>query len=169
MLNVPKLGLVCITASDEVRFRTITRKRLLQLSPSEQERVLRELYAENLRRLETAIQFCDREDICLYRMTSALCPFADEPVGEAILSAMADKMKAIGMLAQELGIRLVLHPDRFVVLSLDRPEVIENSIKILKMHARIFDLLGLPRSPWALSRLKPSKKNERSPSCVASG
>lgn len=38
------LGLVCITASDRVRFRTITRKRLLQLTPIEQEKVLENIY-----------------------------------------------------------------------------------------------------------------------------
>jgi UV DNA damage repair endonuclease len=42
------------------------------------------------------------------------------------------------------GVRLVLHPDQFVVLSSDRPEVIENSIKILRSYAQIFDWLGLP-------------------------
>jgi UV DNA damage repair endonuclease len=36
----PQLGLVCITASDEVRFRTMTRKRLLQLDAAEPRAVL---------------------------------------------------------------------------------------------------------------------------------
>jgi UV DNA damage endonuclease len=155
--SLPKLGLVCITASDEVRFKTITRKRLLQLPINEQERVLQELYEENLRRLKVGIEFCDREDIQLYRMTSALFPFADDPIGEAILSAMADKIKVVGMQAQALEIRLVFHPDQFVVLSSDRAEVIENSIKILTMHARILDFLGQPRSPWALMNIHGGK------------
>ncbi|WP_051036497.1 hypothetical protein [Pleurocapsa sp. PCC 7327] len=36
------------------------------------------------------------------------------------------------------------------MLNSDRPEVIENSIKILATHARIFDMLRLLQSPWAL-------------------
>ncbi|HEV2762594.1 MAG TPA: hypothetical protein VGV38_06330, partial [Pyrinomonadaceae bacterium] len=47
----PQLGLVCITTSDAVRFRALTRKRLLQLDAAEQKRVLGELYADNLARL----------------------------------------------------------------------------------------------------------------------
>lgn len=154
-----ELGLVCITASKAVRFRTLTRKRLLQLTPLEQEQVLRELYAENLRRLDAAIQFCDAENIRLYRLPSGLFPFADEPVGYSVLTEFADMMLHLGQYATALGMRLVLHPDQFVVLNSDRPEVIENSIKILQMHARTFDLLGLPRSPWSLMNIHGGKSD----------
>ncbi|HEY9698944.1 MAG TPA: UV DNA damage repair endonuclease UvsE [Trichocoleus sp.] len=153
----PILGLVCITASNEVRFKTTTRKRLLQLPIPEQERVLRQLYAENLRRLGIAIEFCDQENIRLYRMISGLFPFADDTIGEAILSEFAAELQAIGQRAKTLEIRLVFHPDQFVVLNSDRPEVIENSIKILNTHARIMDLLELPRSPWALMNIHGGK------------
>jgi UV DNA damage endonuclease len=153
------LGLVCITASDKVRFRSLTRKRLLQQTTEEQERLLRELYTDNIQRLQQAIAFCDSEDIRLYRLTSALFPFADEPIGAAVLDEFANIMLEIGTNAQLLGIRLVLHPDQFVVLSSDRPEVIENSIKILTTHARILDMLGLPRSPWALMNIHGGKSD----------
>ncbi len=154
---IPELGLVCITASQAVRFRTLTRKRFLQFSPLQQEETLRNLYAENLRRLETGIQFCASEKIRLYRLSSGLFPFADEPIGISILLEFTEIMQAIGHQADTLGIRLVLHPDQFVVLSSDRPEVIENSIKILKTHAQVFDLLGLPRSPWSLMNIHGGK------------
>ncbi len=44
--ELPQLGLVCITASDAVRYRALTRKRLLQFDDAEQKRMLRELYAD---------------------------------------------------------------------------------------------------------------------------
>jgi UV DNA damage endonuclease len=152
-----KLGLVCITASDRVRFRALTRKRLLQHTIVEQEKLLEQLYADNLNRLEKAIAYCDEENIRLYRLSSALFPFADTSIGKNILGEFADSMKLIGTRAQKLGIRLVLHPDQFVVISSDRPEVMENSIKILTSHAHILDLLGLPRSPWALMNIHGGK------------
>lgn len=155
--QIPELGLVCITTSKAVRFRTITRKRLLQLSVAAQEETLRKLYAENLTRLEAAISFCVDQDIKLYRLISGLFPFSDDPIGEAILTEFTDRMQAIGHLSDQLGIRLVLHPDQFVVLNSDRPEVIENSIKILSAHARSFDLLGLPQSPWSLMNIHGGK------------
>jgi len=158
-IKAPNLGLVCITASDKVRYRTVTRKRLLQLTPEEQEQVLRQLYSDNLRRLNGAIDFCDANNIKLYRITSALFPFADTPEGERVLNEFDEDLRAIGDRASTLGIRLVVHPDQFVVLSSDTPSVIENSIKILQMQAMIFDKLGMPRSPWAMMEIHGGKAN----------
>lgn len=155
--QLPELGLVCITTSDQVRYRTITRKRLLSFPTDEQTRLLRNLYAENLNRLNTAIEFCDSHNIHLYRMPSSLFPFADDVIGENVLTEFVDEMKLVGDRALTLGIRLVLHPDQFVVLNSERPEVIQNSIKILATHARVMDLLGLPRSPWALMNIHGGK------------
>ncbi len=81
MSNLPQLGLVCITTSDQVRYRTVTRKRLLQLSSEEQQQVLRQLYQDNLQRFNKALDFCEANNIKLYRITSSLFPFADTPQG----------------------------------------------------------------------------------------
>ncbi|XWK86454.1 MAG: UV DNA damage repair endonuclease UvsE [Phormidium sp.] len=159
ILTSPQLGLVCITSSDKVRYRTITRKRLLQLIPTEQIRVLRELYAENLRRLGGAIAFCAANNIKLYRIPSSLFPFSDDAIGEDVLTEFAESLREIGDRAQNLGMRIVIHPDQFVVLSSDKPEVIENSIKILTNHGRILDLLGLPRSPWTVMEIHGGKSD----------
>ena len=56
-----------------------------------------------------------------------------------------------------LGIRLVLHPDQFVVLSSDSPQVVANSIKILETHARVMDMLKQPRSCWAVIEINGGK------------
>ena len=160
--KLPELGLVCITTSDAVRFRTVTRKRLLQLSETEQETVLRELYTDNLKRLDKAIDFCSVNQIKLYRMTSALFPFADTDLGEAVLESMTEELRNTGDRALSLGIRLVLHPDQFVVLSSDKLSVVENSIKILAAHALILDMLGQPRSPQALMNIHGGKSDRTS-------
>jgi UV DNA damage endonuclease len=155
----PELGLVCITASDAVRFRTVTRKRLLQLTETEQTTVLQNLYADNLKRLDKAIDFCFANRIKLYRMTSALFPFADTDLGENVLKSMSEELRNTGDRALDLGIRLVLHPDQFVVLSSDKISVVENSIKILATHALIMDMLGQPRSPLALMNIHGGKSD----------
>jgi UV DNA damage endonuclease len=157
--NLPQLGLVCITSSDQVRYRTVTRKRLLQLSSEEQKQVLRQLYQDNLQRFNKALDFCEANNIKLYRITSSLFPFADTPEGESVLNEFDDELKATGDRSQSLGIRIVVHPDQFVVLSSDTPSVIENSIKILQMQAIIFDKLGLPRSPWAMMEIHGGKSD----------
>ena len=153
----PRLGLVCITASDEVRYKALTRKRLLQLEPARQKETLRALYAENLARLNKAVDYCDERDIRLYRMTSALFPFADDAAGEDVLEEFAEALARTGRRALDLSIRLVLHPDQFVVLSSDSDQVLANSVKILRTHAHVMDLLGQPRSPWAMMEIHGGK------------
>ena len=155
----PRLGLVCITFSKEVRFRTMTRTRYLKLSETEREIALKELYVDNLYRLNAAISFCQQHNIQLYRLPSGLFPLSDmeDGIGANILEEMSADLAVIGQRSQELGIRLVLHPDQFVVLSSDSPQVVETSIKILARHARTFDLLGLPRSPWSLMNIHGGK------------
>ena len=66
--GLPNLGLVCITTSSEVRYRTITRKRLLSVDLREQETLLQEIYLHNLGTLFRAIDFCTANNIRLYRI-----------------------------------------------------------------------------------------------------
>ncbi|MDX2232356.1 MAG: UV DNA damage repair endonuclease UvsE [Leptolyngbyaceae cyanobacterium bins.349] len=153
----PELGLVCITASDRVRFKTITRKRLLQANPEAQTQLLRSLYSENLKRLNKAADFCQENGIRLFRMNSSLLPFSDAPVGEALLPEFAEFMQITGAHFQEAGIRVVLHPEQFVVLNSERADVVANSIKSLSTHAQVFDLLGFPQSTWALMNIHGGK------------
>lgn len=153
----PALGLVCLSTTDEVRFRTITRTRFRTLDPGVQSATLRELYEDNIRRVSGAIDFCVKRRIRMYRLTSSLFPQSEEPPGHDILGELADTLAAVGRRATAAGIRLVMHPDQFVVLSSDTPQVIENSIGILRHHARVLDFLQQPRSPWAAVEIHGGK------------
>jgi UV DNA damage endonuclease len=155
----PELGLVCITFDKQVRFRTMTRTRYLQLSPSQRESALREIYQHNLQRSHDALSFCEANKIRLYRMSSGLFPLSDmeDEIGANILESMRADLGKIGQRAQALNIRMVLHPDQYVVLSSDSPEIVQTSIKILARHALNLDLLGLPRSSWSLMNIHGGK------------
>jgi UV DNA damage endonuclease len=153
----PQLGLVCITASKEVRFRTITRTRLLRLSEPEQARKLAELYQYNLNQLSAALSFCLDHAIRLYRISSDIFPFADTPLGRDVLVQFHPELRQTGQRALDAGLRLVFHPDQFIVLSSDSPTVVANSITNLAMHAEIMDLLGQPRSAWATIEIHGGK------------
>ena len=153
------LGLVCITTTDEVRYKTVTRKRLLSFDTDEQARILRNLYTENASRLEKAIEFCLANEIRLYRMTSDLFPFSDDPFGFDILTEFAADLRRIGQKAIDDGLRLVLHPDQYVVLSSDSDAVISNSIKILQMHSSQMDMLNQPQTEWAAMTIHGGKSD----------
>jgi UV DNA damage endonuclease len=155
----PELGLVCITVSKDVRYRTVTRKRLLEQSDAGQRKVLDEIYRDNIQTLDGALQYCKREGIRLYRMPSSIFPFFDADIGREVMEALAPSLARTGQRASELGLRLVMHPDQFVVLSSDSPEVVANSVKILQMHADIMDLLQQPRSSWAVLEIHGGKAN----------
>ncbi len=151
------LGLVCITTSEAVRYKTVTRKRLLTFDEPIQREMLRSLYQENINRLQQAIEFCVTSGINLYRLSSGLFPFSDEPAGAEILTEFAAQLAQTGSVALQNKLRLVMHPDQFVVLNSDSENVIKNSVKILKMHARTLDLLGQPRSEWATMNVHGGK------------
>lgn len=148
-----------MTTTDEVRFRTITRTRLRALDRRVQVTTLRELYLDNIRRLSRAIDFCLKHRIRLYRLTSGLFPQSEEPPGYDVLSELETALAAVGSRATSAGIRLVMHPDQFVVLSSDDPAVIENSIVVLRHHARVLDFLHQPRSAWAAVQIHGGKGN----------
>lgn len=155
----PNLGLVCITASKDVRYRTVTRKRLLEHSLDAQRKLLEDLYRDNIQTLDKALRYCEAEGIRLYRLPSSIFPFADEDIGREVLAPFATTLGRSGRRALERGIRLVMHPDQFVVLNSDSEGVVANSVKILQMHADIMDLLEQPRSPWALLEIHGGKGN----------
>jgi UV DNA damage endonuclease len=156
-LMAPNLGLVCITVSGAVRYRTITRKRLLSVEIREQEQLLHELYVHNLGTLYRAVDFCMENKIRLYRISSQIFPFADEPVGIEILQRLQNEIRAIGTRASAEGLRLAVHPDQFVVLNSDSVDVVKNSIKIMTMHARTLDYLEQPQSAWSVLEIHGGK------------
>ncbi len=151
------LGLVCITTTDAVRYKTVTRKRLLSFDERVQQEMLRVIYQENINRINNAIEFCAANDINLYRLTSGLFPFSDEPIGAEILEDFAEQLSVTGRKATANNLRIVMHPDQYVVLSSDSESVVENSVKILKMHAKTLDLLEQPRSEWATMNIHGGK------------
>ena len=144
-----QLGLVCLPFGEGVRFRTITRTRYLSLPVADRPRALLEVYWDNLSRLHQMLGFCSRRGIKLYRMISSLFPMSDEPLGTRTLEAMGANLSGVGRRAERLGIRVIIHPDQFCVLSSESPAVVRTTAKILKKHALAMDLMGLPRTPWA--------------------
>jgi UV DNA damage endonuclease len=146
-----------MTVSERCRYRTITRTRWLTLGKGAQRAALEELYWDNLRRFHEALSFCSQNGIRLYRVTSALFPLSDEGVGSEVLEGMAAMLSSIGRRAERLGIRVVIHPDQFVVLNSESEKVVKTSILILEKHARAFDLMGLPKTSWAAMNVHGGK------------
>lgn len=159
-MTEPKYGLVCLTVGPELHFRTVTLSRYRALNPAEREDKLLSLYRENIRILTSAAGFCASRGIRLYRMSSSLFPMLDlkgDETGETVLQSLAVELRAAGAAFQAAGIRVLMHPEQFIVLNSDRPEVRQSSLHALESHARVMDGLGLERSAWNLLLLHGGK------------
>ena len=155
--GAPHFGLVCVTCGPEVRYRTVTRTRFLSLSEADQRAKLHDLYRANLLTLFKAIDYCHAGGVRLYRATSGLFPQVDHPVGKRVLEELRPAMAGFGRCARRKGVRVVLHPDQYVVLNSDSQAVRDQSLAIMADHARVFDMLGLPRSTWSCMTLHGGK------------
>lgn len=153
------LGLVCITTNDEVRFRTITKARLNSLDTRTQESTLRELYRDNSGRLARAIDFCARRNIHLYRAIPGLFPHSEEAPGLKLLEELGPQLGAIGERATRQGVRIVMHPDQFVLLSSDSKKIVENGVGVLRHQARVLDLLRQPQTTWTALQILGGKSD----------
>ena len=162
----PRLGLVCLTEGERIRYRTITKTRLDALEPRAADDALRAIYVHNARVLDDALSFCSEHEIALYRMVSGMFPFADAPIGTRMLRRFGSALRRIGARAARLGIRLVSHPDQYIVLSSEFAHVVANSKIALAGEARVFDALGLPRSAWSTMTIHGGKSG-RSEALVA--
>jgi len=159
-VNPPQLGLVCITHGDAVRYRTLTRTRYLSLeTPQQKFDKLLELYTYNLEVLFGALEFCTAQSIGIYRLTSDLFPMADlgDGIGFEVLETLKPRMAAFGLESLRRGVRVVIHPDQFVVLNSASMQVVRNSVRALWYHARILDALNLPRSSWTVMNIHGGK------------
>ena len=156
----PAYGLVCLTVGPELRFRTVTLSRYRLLTPAERETRLRALYAENIRILHSAAGYCAARGIRLYRMSSSLFPMLDlegDDTGSAVLADLSAELRAAGEAFGDAGIRVLMHPEQFIVLNSDRPEVRASSLRAMQGHARVMDGLGFTRSAWNLLLLHGGK------------
>lgn len=140
--------MVCLSSEGSCSYRSITRTQFLKLSRREQADKLHELYWDNTQRLQWTLGYCDRRQIRLYRATSGLYPMSDEPMGRRVLESLPAVLSAVSRRAARLNIRMLLHPDQFVVLNSENVQTAETSRRILEKHALWFDLFGLEQSPW---------------------
>jgi len=110
-----------------------------------------ELSLQNVKDLETIVDWNEANNIKFYRMSSDIFPWASEYQLEELPDF--DKIQTIlertGNKSKQYGQRLTTHPGPFNKLTSPKEHVIQNTITDLETHGRLFDLLGLPRSPYA--------------------
>ena len=88
--------------------------------------------------------------IHFFRLSSALIPWGDN----IDLTQLKDykeiksELKKAGDFAKYWGIRITSHPGPFVVLVSPKENVVAAAIADLELHGKIFDMMGLSKTPY---------------------
>lgn len=110
-----------------------------------------ELALKNVTDLEKIIDWNIGQGILLYRLSSDMFPWMSEYEIAQLpdYTSIRGKLQTIGKKVLEHGLRLTFHPGPFNVLASPHDHVILKTIKELRQHGEIMDLLLLPRSHFA--------------------
>ena len=110
-----------------------------------------ELALQNCLDLEHIIQWNEDHNIKFFRLSSNLFPWASEYSFEQLPDWLAIRasLERAGALATLYGQRITSHPGPFNKLTSPTERVVVNTINDLEIHGRVFDAMGLDRSPYA--------------------
>jgi len=109
-----------------------------------------ELSLLNSRDLCEIVKWNVENGINFFRISSDIFPWASEYNLEDLPQYQRIKtvLSSCGNYARANGVRLTSHPGPFNVLVSPREHVVENTITDLTNHGKVFDLLGLDRTPY---------------------
>lgn len=109
-----------------------------------------ELALQNCKDLLTILKWNVENEIYLFRMGSDIFPWGNKiNVFEyPDIKEIQKVLEECGDFARQNGIRITTHPGPFNLLASPKPEVVENTIKDLEMHALIFDFMRLSRTHY---------------------
>jgi UV DNA damage endonuclease len=100
----------------------------------------------SLEYMDRALDYLDKHNIRMYRMSSDLAPYATHPDMPQFHSMVRDsdaELRAFGAKARRLGMRLSFHPSQYVVLNSPDPVLVEKSIWDLSSQAEMLDRMEL--------------------------
>ena len=109
-----------------------------------------ELGLQNARDLFKILEWNNHNNIKVFRLSSDMFPWASEYGIENSPYYLRIKtvLQACGHYAKTHGIRITSHPGPFNVLVSPNEKVVQNTITDLEIHGKIFDMMGLERSPY---------------------
>ena len=100
----------------------------------------------SLERLDAILDYLDEVDIRMYRMPTALAPYASHPEMRQFRTQpqeCVDELARVGAKAKSLGIRLSTHPGQYTVLNSENPAVVDAALDEFAVQGELFDAMGL--------------------------
>lgn len=143
-----RLGLCCMFRDQPIKFVTTTATAIGKMKRPDALAKLSRLCMENADALLVALQFCADNGIGCFRINSQILPIkthpgcgydvTDLPEGDEIVR----RFKACGTFVKKHKLRTCFHPDQFVVLNSQRPDVVEKSVQELEYQAEVAEWVG---------------------------
>ena len=100
----------------------------------------------SLERLARILDYLDENDIRMYRLATALAPYASHPEMPQFhdqVAECAEELAAVGASVRERDLRLSSHPGQYTVLNSERADVQAAAAAELEVQAALFDAMGL--------------------------
>lgn len=129
-----RLGLCCIFAEAPIKFGTTTVTHIMKLERAQALDKLSKLCMSNANALMEALQYCQKNNIGCFRVNSHILPIkTHDQAGYEVEElpnheAIVKRFKECGEFAKTHNIRTCFHPDQFVVLNSQNPDVVRRSI-----------------------------------------
>jgi UV DNA damage endonuclease len=96
--------------------------------------------------LRDVLGYLDRHDIRMYRMATALAPYASHPELPQFHRQVEEchaELAELGALARELDLRLSTHPGQYTVLNSESEAVRAAAVAELEVQGALFEAMGL--------------------------
>ena len=100
----------------------------------------------SLERLRAILDYVDANDIRMYRVATALAPYASHPTLTQFhgqVDECVEELEVVGQLVRERDIRLSSHPGQYTVLNSTDVGVQAAAAAELEVQAALFDAMGL--------------------------
>ena len=138
-----RLGLCCLFRDQPIKFVTTTATSIGKMKRPDALAKLSRLCMENADALLAALQFCADNGIGCFRINSQILPIKTHPICGYEVDDLPEhdeitcRFKECGTFVKNHKLRTCFHPDQFVVLNSQRPEVVEASIRELEYQTEV--------------------------------
>lgn len=134
-----RLGYACINLTLEASTNSTTRLALI----GERDRWLAAC-RRNIEGMERILEFNGQHGLN-FRVGSSMVPFASHPaLSHDWVQLLGPELRRLGQRAQDLGIRLSMHPGQYCIPGSPRSDVVEAALSELRYSATLLRLFGTP-------------------------
>ena len=143
------LGYACInmTLQKQVSMNRTMMKRTFEAKGMD---YVSDLTLLNSRDIIKILEWNRQHGIKLFRLSSSIIPWGNNIDITQLkdYKEIKSELKKAGDFAKFWDMRITCHPGPFVVLTSPKDNVVDNAISDLEMHGKLFDMMGLSKTPY---------------------